>query len=74
MNKEHRYVCVSILQVSALQEVCASEAEGFLVNEAKKWATKAAKDYKIVNHGERVRFRFQSWKAKTLPDTLVSVL
>lgn len=25
------------------------------MNEAKKWATKAAKDYKIITHGERVR-------------------
>ncbi|XP_076595719.1 F-BAR and double SH3 domains protein 1-like [Chaetodon auriga] len=40
-------------KVSALQEVCASEAEGCLVKEAKKWATKAAKDYKIITHGER---------------------
>nr|XP_046262085.1 F-BAR and double SH3 domains protein 1-like isoform X3 [Scatophagus argus] len=40
-------------KVSALQEVCASEAEGWLVKEAKKWATKAAKDYKIVTHGQR---------------------
>ncbi|XP_041799813.1 F-BAR and double SH3 domains protein 1-like isoform X2 [Chelmon rostratus] len=40
-------------KVSALQEVCASEAEGCLVKEAKKWTTKAAKDYKIVTHGER---------------------
>lgn len=60
--------------MSALQEVCASEADGFLVNEAKKWATKAAKDYKIVTHGVRVRFGFKSWKAKVLPETLVSVL
>ncbi|TNN63894.1 F-BAR and double SH3 domains protein 1 [Liparis tanakae] len=40
-------------KVSSLQEVCASEAEGWLVKEAKKWATKAAKDYKIITHGER---------------------
>ncbi|GLD48525.1 uncharacterized protein AKAME5_000248800, partial [Lates japonicus] len=39
--------------VSSLQEVCASQAEGCLVKEAKKWATKAAKDYKIITHGER---------------------
>ncbi|XP_069026867.1 F-BAR and double SH3 domains protein 1-like [Embiotoca jacksoni] len=40
-------------KASALQDVCASEEEGCLVKEAKKWATKAAKDYKIVAHGER---------------------
>ncbi|XP_036934004.1 F-BAR and double SH3 domains protein 1-like isoform X4 [Acanthopagrus latus] len=40
-------------KVSALQEFCASEAEGCLVKEAKKWASKAAKDYKIITHGER---------------------
>ncbi|XP_049898464.1 F-BAR and double SH3 domains protein 2-like isoform X2 [Epinephelus moara] len=40
-------------KVLTLQEVCASEAEGCLVKEAKKWATKAAKDYKIITHGER---------------------
>ncbi|CAB1437098.1 unnamed protein product [Pleuronectes platessa] len=39
--------------VSSLEEVCASAAEGCLVKEAKKWATKAAKDYKIITHGER---------------------
>ncbi|AWP12598.1 putative FCH and double SH3 domains protein 1-like [Scophthalmus maximus] len=38
---------------SSLQEICASTAEGCLVKEAKKWATKAAKDYKIITHGER---------------------
>lgn len=47
-------VCL-LVQVSALQEVGAAEAEGFLVKEARKWASKAAKDYKIVTHGERVR-------------------
>nr|XP_043897114.1 F-BAR and double SH3 domains protein 1-like isoform X2 [Solea senegalensis] len=40
-------------KVSSLQEVCASEADGCLVKEAKKWAGKAAKDYKIITHGER---------------------
>ncbi|KAM9356638.1 F-BAR and double SH3 domains protein 1-like [Symphorus nematophorus] len=40
-------------KVSSLQEVGASEAEGCLAKEAKKWATKAAKDYKIITHGER---------------------
>ncbi|XP_034739151.1 F-BAR and double SH3 domains protein 1-like isoform X2 [Etheostoma cragini] len=40
-------------KVSALQEVRASEPEGCLVKEAKKWATKAAKDHKIITHGER---------------------
>lgn len=48
----------SVVQVSALQEFCASEAEGCLVKEAKKWASKAAKDYKIITHGERVRHWF----------------
>ncbi|XP_042275010.1 F-BAR and double SH3 domains protein 1-like isoform X1 [Thunnus maccoyii] len=40
-------------KVSVLQEVCALEGEGCLIKEAKKWASKAAKDYKIVTHGER---------------------
>ncbi|KAM9377425.1 F-BAR and double SH3 domains protein 1-like isoform 2-T2 [Pholidichthys leucotaenia] len=40
-------------KVSALQDVCTSEEESCLVKEAKKWATKAAKDYKIAAHGER---------------------
>ncbi|XP_073343338.1 F-BAR and double SH3 domains protein 1-like [Pagrus major] len=40
-------------KVSSLQEFCASEAEGCLVKEAKKWASKAAKDYKIITHGEQ---------------------
>lgn len=47
--------CISIMQVSALQEVFHSEEEEYLANEAKKWASKAAKDYKIIIHGERVR-------------------
>ncbi len=47
---------VSVVQVSALQEVrAAAEAEACLAKEAKKWAAKAAKDYKIITHGERVR-------------------
>ncbi|KAM7388916.1 hypothetical protein PAMP_022918 [Pampus punctatissimus] len=40
-------------KVSVLQEVCALEGEGCLVKEARKWASKAAKDYKIITHGER---------------------
>ncbi|XP_074530667.1 F-BAR and double SH3 domains protein 1-like [Halichoeres trimaculatus] len=40
-------------QVSALQEVSAPRSEGSLVKEANKWVTKAAKDYKIITHGER---------------------
>ncbi|XP_020509028.1 F-BAR and double SH3 domains protein 1 isoform X1 [Labrus bergylta] len=40
-------------KVSALQEVSAPQTEGFLIKEAKKWAAKAAKDYKIITHGER---------------------
>ncbi|XP_062281963.1 F-BAR and double SH3 domains protein 1-like [Scomber scombrus] len=40
-------------KLSVLQEVCAVEGEGCLVKEAKKWASKAAKDYKIITHGER---------------------
>lgn len=40
--------------MSALQDTQASEGESCLVKEAKKWAAKAAKDYKIVTHGERV--------------------
>ncbi|XP_041845286.1 F-BAR and double SH3 domains protein 1-like [Melanotaenia boesemani] len=40
-------------KVSALQDICLIEGESCLVKEAKKWATKAAKDYKIVTHGER---------------------
>lgn len=48
-------VCIVITQVSALQEVFHSDEEEYLANEAKKWASKAAKDYKIIIHGERVR-------------------
>ncbi|XP_029282919.1 F-BAR and double SH3 domains protein 1-like [Cottoperca gobio] len=40
-------------KVTALQEVRTSQEDGCLVKEAKKWVTKAAKDYKIVTHGER---------------------
>lgn len=57
-TEEQRDVCLCFLQVSALREVCAAEAEGCLVKEAKKWATKAAKDYKIITHGERVTLWF----------------
>lgn len=39
--------------MSALQDMQASEGESCLVKEAKKWAAKAAKAYKIVTHGER---------------------
>lgn len=55
MNQEKVGVCFSIVQVSALQEIWASEADGYLVTEAKMWATKAAKDYKIITHREMVR-------------------
>ncbi|KAG8003791.1 F-BAR and double SH3 domains protein 1, partial [Nibea albiflora] len=53
IHKQYSRIWESVAKVSALQEVCAAEAEGCLVKEAKKWATKAAKDYKIVTHGER---------------------
>lgn len=56
----------SSVKESSLQEICASTAEGCLVKEAKKWATKAAKDYKIITHGERVRLSFHSKKAKII--------
>ncbi|XP_056144312.1 F-BAR and double SH3 domains protein 1-like [Lampris incognitus] len=39
-------------KVFVLQELFDA-GEGFLNKEAKKWATKAAKDYKIISHGER---------------------
>ncbi|KAM6952067.1 F-BAR and double SH3 domains protein 1-like [Lycodopsis pacificus] len=60
-------------KVSALQEVCASEAEGWLVKEAKKWATKAAKDYKIVTHGERALQMLESRLKLLSGDTGYSV-
>ncbi|XP_029917517.1 F-BAR and double SH3 domains protein 1-like [Myripristis murdjan] len=41
-------------KVCVLQEVGGSEREGCLDKEARKWAAKAAKDYKIISHGERV--------------------
>ncbi|XP_022612871.1 F-BAR and double SH3 domains protein 1-like isoform X2 [Seriola dumerili] len=40
-------------KVCSLQEVYVSEAGSCLVKEAKKWVTKAAKDFKILTHGER---------------------
>ncbi|KAM9741549.1 F-BAR and double SH3 domains protein 1-like isoform 2-T2 [Menidia menidia] len=40
-------------KVSALQDISASEGDACLLKEAQKWATRAAKDYKIVAHGER---------------------
>ncbi|KAM4622129.1 F-BAR and double SH3 domains protein 1-like [Polymixia lowei] len=40
-------------KVNMLQEVCGSEEEGGLNQEARKWATKIAKDYKIISHGAR---------------------
>ncbi|XP_075994788.1 F-BAR and double SH3 domains protein 1-like isoform X2 [Genypterus blacodes] len=40
-------------KVCVLQEVSAPEGAGLLVKEAKKWASKASKDYKIIAHGER---------------------
>ncbi|XP_061582064.1 F-BAR and double SH3 domains protein 1-like [Cololabis saira] len=41
-------------QASVLQDISTSGEEGCLMKEAKKWAARAAKDYKIVAHGERV--------------------
>ncbi|XP_043982761.1 F-BAR and double SH3 domains protein 1-like [Gambusia affinis] len=39
--------------MTSLQDMQGSEGESCLVKEAKKWAAKAAKDYKIATHGER---------------------
>ncbi|XP_027887227.1 F-BAR and double SH3 domains protein 1-like [Xiphophorus couchianus] len=39
--------------MTALQDMQGSEGENCLVKEAKKWAAKAAKDYKIATHGQR---------------------
>lgn len=48
-------VCVCVGQVSTLQEVAGSTLEEeCLLSEAKKWATKAAKDYKMICNGQRV--------------------
>ena len=48
-----RYV-PSLSQVNGLQEVCGSGGESGLNKEARKWASKVAKDYKIISHGTRV--------------------
>ncbi|XP_063731757.1 F-BAR and double SH3 domains protein 1-like isoform X1 [Eleginops maclovinus] len=60
-------------KVSALQELSAAEAEGCLVKEAKKWATKAAKDYKIIKHGERALQTLASRLKLLSGDTCLSV-
>ncbi|CAJ1057970.1 F-BAR and double SH3 domains protein 1-like [Xyrichtys novacula] len=61
-------------KVSALQEVSAPESEGCLVKEAKKWTTKAAKDYKIITHGERQALQTLESRLKLLSgDTWLSM-
>ncbi|XP_041654038.1 F-BAR and double SH3 domains protein 1-like isoform X2 [Cheilinus undulatus] len=58
---------------SALQEVHAPEAEGCLVKEAKKWATKVAKDYKIITHGERALQMLESRLKLLSGETVLNV-
>ncbi|XP_030595989.1 F-BAR and double SH3 domains protein 1-like [Archocentrus centrarchus] len=60
-------------KVSTLQEVCASEEEGCLVKEAKKWAAKVAKDHKIVVHGERALQMLESRLKLLSGETALSV-
>ncbi|XP_034078745.1 F-BAR and double SH3 domains protein 1-like isoform X3 [Gymnodraco acuticeps] len=60
-------------KVSTLQELSASEADVCLVREAKKWATKAAKDYKIITHGERALQTLESRLKLLSGDTCLSV-
>ncbi|XP_013882187.1 F-BAR and double SH3 domains protein 1-like [Austrofundulus limnaeus] len=40
---------------SALQDMLPSEGDSCLQKEAKKWASKAAKDYKMILRRQRVR-------------------
>ncbi|XP_028271200.1 F-BAR and double SH3 domains protein 1-like isoform X2 [Parambassis ranga] len=60
-------------KVCTLQDVCASEEEGCLVKEAKKWASKAAKDYKIVTYGERALQTLESRLKLLSGETSLSV-
>lgn len=56
--KKLHWVCACVCacgQVCTLQEVCGSKSEEeCLLSEAKKWTTKAAKDYKMICNGQRV--------------------
>ncbi|KAM4732994.1 F-BAR and double SH3 domains protein 1-like isoform 1-T1 [Anableps anableps] len=59
--------------MSALQDMQGSEGESCLVKEAKKWAAKAAKDYKIATHGERALEMLESRQKLLSGETGVSV-
>uniref|UniRef100_A0A8C5FTI3 FCH and double SH3 domains 1 n=1 Tax=Gadus morhua TaxID=8049 RepID=A0A8C5FTI3_GADMO len=60
-----RYV-PSLSQVNGLQEVCGSGGESGLNKEARKWASKVAKDYKIISHGTRALQSLES-RVQLLP-------
>ncbi|CAL8301002.1 unnamed protein product [Arctogadus glacialis] len=60
-----RYV-PSLSQVNGLQEVCGSGGESSLDKEARKWASKVAKDYKIISHGTRALQSLES-RVQLLP-------
>ncbi|CAG5993427.1 unnamed protein product [Menidia menidia] len=53
LHKQYGRLWDNVAKVSALQDISASEGDACLLKEAQKWATRAAKDYKIVAHGER---------------------
>ncbi|XP_030225164.1 F-BAR and double SH3 domains protein 1 [Gadus morhua] len=52
--------------VNGLQEVCGSGGESGLNKEARKWASKVAKDYKIISHGTRALQSLES-RVQLLP-------
>uniref|UniRef100_A0A096M475 FCH and double SH3 domains 1 n=1 Tax=Poecilia formosa TaxID=48698 RepID=A0A096M475_POEFO len=58
---------------TALQDIQDSEGESCLVKEAKKWAAKAAKDYKIATHGERALDVLESRRKLLSGETGLSV-
>ncbi|KAJ3587291.1 hypothetical protein NHX12_010889, partial [Muraenolepis orangiensis] len=52
--------------VNVLQEVCDAGGESALKKEARKWANKVAKDYKIISHGTRALQSLES-RVELLP-------
>ncbi|KAK7921955.1 hypothetical protein WMY93_008857 [Mugilogobius chulae] len=60
-------------QVCVLQDLSTSPDQSCLQREVKKWASKAAKDYKILAHGERALEVLQSRLKLLSGETSVSV-
>ncbi|XP_045062527.1 F-BAR and double SH3 domains protein 1-like [Coregonus clupeaformis] len=73
INSHHQYYYTAELPAIMRQQSSSAEGESCLDKEACKWSSKAAKDYKIITHGERALQMLERRFKMLSGDTTVSV-